>query len=322
MQPNYTSYKRIYRLLSAATLTALSAWCLGQSICSAQPFNPSAGQSPSPPPRIDPPAPPPRFDPLPLFPQQPTGPLGGTPPILNPRDVTNADLMGLTEAAAAALPGPEHPPVGIIQLKDAEFSTLAAHQSADGIVVRAAKATKSERPNPYAVKLLSGQVLVCVQHPSHNALVSTRLGDVSISQGADVIVSFNDGVLRVMNLIGHQKTVQAKLDQGPFAGPADPVVTIEPGFELVAGERKLVLTDLRPPDGIGRRNPKLYEHGFLAVSQFSLSNLLSSSELIADMGQQTSGTKETRILADLSKMAAVLNYVNGQGGFVTQAKAP
>ncbi len=85
-------------------------------------------------------------------------------------------------------------------------------------------------------------------------------------------------------------------------------IQLAPGFEFVAGDRKLGGADLRPKDGIARRHFKFLEGGHLAVSEFSVDSAIKNNDLIADIRQNTTGVKERRILSDMSKMAAVLNY--------------
>lgn len=258
----------------------------------------------------------------------PAPPLGGTPPILVPSDVTNPDMTGIRDPGARAADGLSGgigvltPLSGIRQLPDDKFVGLSAHSPEDGVYVRAAKDAKLDQMNPDLVKLHTGQILVAVSHPSKSALVQTYLGDISIQAEGQVLVSFDNGLLRVKNLIGQGNKVTIRLDKGPFSGPADPVYAISTGYELTAGNRKINVADLHPADGIGRRGVHLLAKGYLAISQISLSSVLASSDLLAEMAQQTSGAKEKRLLSDLSKMAAVLNYVNGSAGYVAQRKAP
>lgn len=45
--------------------------------------------------------------------------------------------------------------------------------------------------------------------------------------------------------------------------------------------------------------------------------MLSDCALLSELTQKDSGTKETKILADLSKMASVLNMINGTQGYTS-----
>jgi hypothetical protein len=92
------------------------------------------------------------------------------------------------------------------------------------------------------------------------------------------------------------------------------------GHEIVSSDHALTRADLHPHDGIGRRRFGFVESNVLAVSEFSLESVLTSSDFLVDLSQKTSGIKERRIMGDLSKMAAVLNYMNGQQGFVSSIK--
>jgi hypothetical protein len=259
---------------------------------------------------------------------RPEPPLGGTPPILVPSDVTNPGFTGIRDPGSRAADGLTGglgiltPLSGIRQLPDDKFVGLSAHSPEDGVYIRAGKDARFDQMNPDMVKLHTGQILIAVSHPSKSALVQTYLGDISVQAEGQVLVSFDNGLLRVKNLIGQGNRVTIRLDKGPFAGPADPVYAISTGYELTAGNRKVTLADLHPADGIGRRGIHLLAKGYLAISQISLTSVLSASDLLVDMAQQTTGAKERRLLSDLSKMAAVLNYVNGTTGYVAQRKTP
>src|SRR5262249_18280642 len=116
--------------------------------------------------------------------------------------------------------------------------------------------------------------------------------------------------------------VQVALHKGPFAGQNAAAYAVDTGNELAAGTRKVTVADLHPADGIGRRGARLLSKGYLAVSQISLNSALYSSDILLQMSRQPQNEREKQVVHSISKMAAVLNYVNGAGGYVTQAKSP
>ncbi len=191
--------------------------------------------------------------------------------------------------------------------------------STDFILVRATEGSVFQKISPYMVNLTSGQLLLAVHKPSNTGMVQTPLGRVALFANSDVLVSFVNGVLRIENIDGLGENVKVNLDQGPFAGAADPMFAMAPGFELIASDRKLDRTDLRPRDGIARRKAKLIHNGYIAISEFSVESVLQSSSLVAEMNRKESGSKDRRVVADMSRMAAVLNNVNG-GGYEASAK--
>lgn len=187
-----------------------------------------------------------------------------------------------------------------------------------GISIRQTEGTNYEKASDYVIKLVKGEILVSVKRPSETAIVETPFGNISISANGDAIIKLVDGTLRVMNLDGQGQSIKAQLDRGPFAGPADPTLTVAPGYEVVASKHTLNRSLLRPRDGIARRHFKVLENSHLAISEFSLESALNASDVIADLRQSKDGVKERRILGDMSKMAAVLNHMNGTQGFTVE----
>lgn len=253
-----------------------------------------------PPPPVTPPPPPPP----PVIP--PRTPFNPKVPVFVPTDVTSAVVPRPDVAAAWALSGIKLVPDNQFPKEDELKGT------SEWILVRARPGAVYSRPTPYSVKLERGDILVTVKRPSNMAMINTPLGKVSIAADGDVILSYNEGVLRVQNLDGLGKSVMAQIVP---PGQADPTVELAAGFELVAGTRKLTRADMKPKDGIARRHFKILEDGHLAVSEFSVESAIHNSDLIADIKQNVSGVKERRILSDMSKMAAVLNYMRGEEGF-------
>lgn len=272
--------------------------------------------APPPPPVIPtPPPPPPRttFTP-PIIP--PTNPF--TPPVVVPTDVTRASLYrggnpvpfdvlnsvlalnGVRGLPADKFPKPED-----------------GKEKGEGILVKGTPQTDFERPSPISVKLDNGLVLVSVRRPSSSAFVETAFGTIAVSSNSDIFVSTKDGKLRVFNVDGRRETVKIELKDAPFSDGKPLVLSVLPGYEVVLSKRLLSRFDLRPGDGIARRHSKILENGHIAVSEFSLDSLLKSSELLADLTQSAANSREQRLLGDMSKMAAVLNYMRGQDGFDT-----
>ncbi len=235
------------------------------------------------------------------------------PPIVVPTDVTNINLVN-----PIVVPNLQVSPAlsGVQLLPDSQFPPLdKVQQNEDWITILSVEGSVFTKPNGYTVDLKSGEIIVSVKSPSKIAFVITPFGTLAMSANSDVLVSFKDGVLRVMNFDGDGMALKAQLDKGPFAGPADPTVTLACGYELVAANEKITRAELRPKDGITRRFAKVLENGHLAVSEFSVESALKNCAMLVDLSQKVSGVKERRMLSDMSKMAAVLNYKHGTEGF-------
>lgn len=253
---------------------------------------------------------------LPILPTDLTNPLR----ILNPS--INSGYGQFTKPTL-------NPGNAVKRLHPDKFPQGKSEQSEDGIIVRAISGSDFERTSPSTVDLTEGALFISVRKPATVGLIHTPHGSVSIGADADVIVRYENGVLRVLNLTGlgenvkvkvHAAEVSATVNGKSFGGPVrnEPIaLALKVGHEIVSADRDLTHRDLHPKDGIGRRQYALVESQVLAVNEFSLETALNSCDLIIDLQQKVSGAKERRILGDMTKMAAVLNYMNGAEGFVS-----
>lgn len=188
--------------------------------------------------------------------------------------------------------------------------------SIDFIIIRPKEGTDWGKISPYAANLKSGSLLAGVRKPSQIGMVQTPLGKVAVFSNSDVLVTYINGTLRVMNLDGTGETVKVSLEGSAFDSlSGGKVFVIKPGYELVASETPLTKSELRPGDGIARKTAQLIGNKHVAVNQFSLESVLKNSDLIANLEQAQSGAKEKRMFTDMSKMAGVLNQVHGGWGF-------
>lgn len=272
------------------------------------------------PPYIPPPSPPPVVpDPPPTssfpsftFPILPTF----RPPVVVPTDVTSAANYQQLNApmANAALNGIQKIPPSLVPKEP------PAPDNPDGILVKWAPGTIYKMIQNNVVELVSGELLISIKSPASHAHIITPFGKLALDANSDILVSFENGVLRLKNLDGVGMKVKAKLDQGPFAGKSIKAVTVAPGYEFTAADHVLSRSELRPKDGVARRFMKVLEEGQLAISEFSPASALQGNALVADLRQSVNGVKERRILSDLSKMAAVLNHQMGSQGFTESGK--
>jgi len=276
--------------------------------------------SPTPPPP-PPPAQPssPAFNPPPFIPPRFTPSAGQ--PIVVPSDVTGQSLTGgmlnpaylMGPAANAALQG-------IRKIDDINFPRATPREEdPDGLLVKWRPDTKFTRPQNNIVKLVSGEVLVSVKNPAKKGILNTPFGVVALEANAVVMGSYENGILRIKNLDGIGQKIKIKLNEGNFAHQKPIIVTVAPGYEFVAADHTLNRRELRPRDGIARRFVKVLEQGQAAIGEFSLASAMDNSSILVDLRQAVSGVKERRVLSDMTKMAAVLNYQMGAQGFRSES---
>jgi hypothetical protein len=237
------------------------------------------------------------------------------PPIVVPTDVTSPQI---TNPNATSVLGAQilNPLSGIQRISDQSFpGDEKVGKNFNWITVLAKEGADFSKPNNYTANLKTGDIIVSVKNPSKLAFVKTPYGDIAVGANSDVMVTYNQGVLRILNFDGEGRVLKVKLDKGPFAGPSDPTVTIAPGYELVASDKLITRAEMRPRDGIARRNGKTLDKGYMSICQFSLESAAHNVGMLMNLQQTTTGIKERRIMTDLSKMAAVLNQRSGQQGY-------
>ena len=270
----------------------------------------------------------PSYVPPPPPPAQPSSPSSNPPPFIPPRftpsagqpivvpsDVTGQSLTGgmlnpaylMGPAANAALQG-------IRKIDDINFPRATPREEdPDGLLVKWRPDSKFTRPQNNIVKLVSGEILVSVKNPAKKGIINTPFGIIALEANAVVMTSYENGILRIKNMDGIGQKIKIKLNEGNFAHQKPIIVTVAPGYEFVAADHTLNRRELRPKDGIARRFVKVLEQGQAAIGEFSLASAMDNSSILVDLRQSVSGVKERRVLSDMTKMAAVLNYQMGGG---------
>jgi hypothetical protein len=287
--------------MGATTVALLSIAMLGPQIPKASGvyFNPPP-QVQTPPPVVQPPRLPPRVD---------TQPPRFINPIPNPMDVVYP------------MPGSNvyntiDPTVGGPAINGVSASKFPGTENLKGpsdyIIVQPEPSTNLQRESEYLVNLNEGTVLASVKRPSNMGLIHTPIGQVAFMANSDAFITFSNGVLRVRNVDGVGAKVRVQVTSGPAAGK---VYSVAPGYELVVSDHKLTRADLRPGDGIARRAAQTFEGGYAGVSQYHLESALNQSAVVSELSQKQTDVKSRRVIADMSRMAAVLNQVQGGAGY-------
>lgn len=157
-----------------------------------------------------------------------------------------------------------------------------------------------------------------MRRPSDLALVLTPLGEIALHSDGDVLLTYTGDVLRIYNISALGNDCKVKFGREVIGENKSECVKLKVGFEIVASTHKLGRVDLRPADGVARRRAQLLNNGHMAISEFSVQSVLSNSAVIVQIAQQSTNAKEARVLSQMSKMAAVLNYVNSPYGYTVE----
>jgi hypothetical protein len=242
------------------------------------------------------------------------------PPVINnvtttvfPKDLTSTLLPDLVEDGDQTSIA--------LGIKEIASNLMPKDQtdSGEGILVRGDDSTHFKFTAKNAVKLEDGSILVSVRRPSRFALIDTPDGLIALNADGDVLVSYVGAVLRVENLSARGVNCKIQLQDNVLGGKSK-AVALACGYELVASDQLLHRGEIRPADGIGRRRYHVFADGHLAVNEFSTQSALNNSPAIAAITSGNIPRKDYRVLADLCKMAAVLNYTHGASGYHTAAK--
>lgn len=255
----------------------------------------------------EPQTPPPRVE----IPQPPPQQHGFINPLINPADFTPTGPETQTLATIGnQLGGPAIAGIG----SEGKFPSQENLKGpTDFILVQGEADAETHRESPYLVSLIRGTVLASVRRPSTMGMLTTPIGKVSFAANSDAFITYNDGVLRVKNVDGLSRTIRVQLSSGPLSGK---IYSVQPGYELVVSDHKLTRADLRPNDGVLRRQAQTFDDGYAGASQYQVESALSASTVVAQLSTKTGDAKASRVLTDMSRMASVLNHVQGgAGGF-------
>lgn len=191
-------------------------------------------------------------------------------------------------------------------------------EGSDSLLVRVTAETVFQKTASYSAKFESGEMLAAARKPTRLAFVDFAYGRIALSPDSDIMIKNVGDVVHIVNFDGRGETVKIKLAESSGSEQNAKVIALAPGYELVVGNRVLKHHDVRIADGCARRHFKMLDNGKIAVCEISTESVLTRSAVVAELKPQEAD-KERRILADMSKMAAVLNYVNGTNGFKADA---
>lgn len=210
------------------------------------------------------------------------------------------------------MPNPVSPSAIGLKEVDPNIVSMEENNPAEFVLVHGDQHARFEKTSDAAVKLESGAILVSVRPPSKMASIDTPDGLVVIKGDGDVLVSYIGAVLRVENISARNHNCLIKFEDEIMS--ESKAVALAPSYELVVSDRKLMNGEIRPADGIHRRMYYVFHNGQVAVNEYNIGSLLKEHPTIAHV-LSNRGDKETRVLKDMCKMASVMNYVHGAGGY-------
>lgn len=210
------------------------------------------------------------------------------------------------------MPNPASPSAIGVKEVDEDITSMEVENSPEFVLFHGDKHSRFEKNSPTAIKLEHGSVLVSVRPPSKLATVDTPFGLVAVRDEGDVLVSFIADVLRVENISARNHCCRIKFEDDILDD--EKAVALAPSYELVVSDSKLLTGEIRPADGVHRRMYYVFHNGKVAVNEYKIDSLLKEHPVIAHVVSNKTD-KETRVLKDMMKMASVMNYVHGAGGY-------
>jgi hypothetical protein len=225
-----------------------------------------------------------------------------TPPVF-PKDITNIILPQQVEYGGTLLA------IGVKELNPDEFSEFNETLT-EGILVVPGTATDYYKVADGVYKLNSGTLLLSLRGPARFVTIQTNNGSVQLKCEGDAFATYEGGILRIANATarGIACKVLTKTSETPK------LLAVAPGYELVVGRGKLMPNEIRVADGVARRRYHVFEGQQLAVNEISIRSVLLAHPIVMSMLVQTT-PEERRSIDDMCKMAEVLDYVHGAGGY-------
>lgn len=180
----------------------------------------------------------------------------------------------------------------------------------------------SVRQTPTSIRVDHGKTLISPRQ-SKGVMVETALGKLWVGRGASVIVSQERGVMRVKNLNGVGKVNVRLHDVRKAAGKN--WIALAPGYEFVTNGTGLSANEVRPADGVARRNSTVSNDQSFSVSEVSLPSVIKSSPVVREARSRARANRgdgeAAEVVDEVVKMAAVLGVARGNNGFETAQPA-
>lgn len=159
------------------------------------------------------------------------------------------------------------------------------------------------------MQLKAGSVLLSLPSARNSVLMETPVGRLWVGRQSNVLINLTNGILQIQNLDSVGQNVRFQM-----AG-SQQVVSVRPGYELLASNGPLQLAALRPTDGVGRRAQITMDSNRMAVSEINLTSLIKNQPLLSGL-QSSSNAADRKVFDRLVKTAAILDMTRGRGGFV------
>jgi hypothetical protein len=244
-----------------------------------------------------------------------TNPLPGVIDPLQPIDVSKQNLFpqlpSQDQGVLDAMSG-----VMIVSRDDYFKTDLSGANKAD-FLVRAEDDASFKLNDDGSIQVQSGTVYIASRKRNVPLVIKTAAGAVAVRGSADLLVSNNDGVLRVANISARGTHCRLALNESIIGHQSGPMA-LAAGYEVVAASRPLLRGEFRPADNIGRRGAASMAGGRIVVNEFSTESFVSGSKIIAAMTGETRTAQQQQVLATLPKYAAAIDYLNGSDGYTVE----
>lgn len=179
--------------------------------------------------------------------------------------------------------------------------------------VRVGKDAQFKQTQPGVFELQAGQLLLSSGKRSVPVTVKLRSGhQVIVEKNADVLVSVDGDVVRVNNLTGVGNNVKVQL--AADSSEKSTVLSVDAGFEFVAKKFATQPADVRPDDGVARRNTVVADNGKFGISEVHAPTLIRRNDLLRSVFGAKGGS-DKKVADNILKVAASIATVRGYDRF-------